>query len=84
MAAPVSAKPTHINTPQGARFAPGHPKFPPRGPRQPSITQQRKAQTAALSRMIADMAAAHDRGEPIDPNAYVRLVHLQMRLQAEL
>jgi hypothetical protein len=68
-------------------FKKGHKFYPPYSagavPR-PSIRQQRKIQAAALSRMIADMSAAAVRGEPVNPNDYVRLVHLQMRVEAEL
>jgi hypothetical protein len=68
-------------------FRKGHRYFAPysaRAVRSPSIRQQRRAQAAALARMIADMSAAAVRGDPVNPNDYVRLVHLQMRVEAEL
>jgi hypothetical protein len=69
---------------KGHRYQPGHKFHPRKGPSRLTIRQQRKVQAAALERMILDMSAAAERGEPVDANNFVRLVNLQMRLQAEL
>jgi hypothetical protein len=80
-----TGKPDFVRTPLGSRFAPGHRQF-----RQPgstsrlSIRQQRKLQHATVGKMIAEMAAAQDRHEPVDPVDLTRLIHLHMRLTAEL
>jgi hypothetical protein len=62
-------------------FAPGRPSYPVK---RLSIRQQRRLQARALERLIGDMSARAERGLPIDPDAYVRLCHLQMRLIQEL
>ena len=68
----------------GHRYQVGHPFYPAKGPRKATIRDQRKAQARALSKMIADYCSAVDRGEPVDPNAFTRLIGLQMRLEREL
>jgi hypothetical protein len=81
MTADTQPKPSHVQTPKGARFAPGHGGFARKGP---TIRDQRRQQARVLARMIADMASAVDRGEPVDPNAFTRLIGLQMRLERDL
>jgi hypothetical protein len=65
----------------GHRYAVGHPYYPPR---RLTKRQLRRRVADALSQMIADMAGAHAAGKPVDPQAFTRLVHLQMRMESEL
>jgi hypothetical protein len=62
-------------------FKPGHKP----APRKVIGTKaQRQQHARMIADMLAKMAAANDRGEPVDPNAAVRLVNTYNRLLTEL
>ena len=67
----------------GHRYAKGHPLYPPRHDRPPSLKRQRKTQADVLADMLEQMARRHRAGESVDPQAYATLLNAQRRLLQE-